>query len=337
MAELWMPGAERRAEGNGGSMVGGPPRAVWHITWDSLGPGGKQPAFDSIANYLQNVNYCPHLMWDPWTGKIVQFYPANQSARALSHPAGTVETNRMGSVCIQVEVFFSPGAVRDGKKYMTVADTPCKGLDKIVAWMRSWGVEDAWPSGWPQWSGNSRSVSNWQNKSGHYGHCHVPGNDHTDPGPMPKGMFSGQAEEEEDMPDYVSVGMTEEQQLPPNQWVTVNWGKEFADSSHHHWNQGGPSFIIGPARYTATCNVRITGLAPGTELQARIIENPEDKGEIEYGPTAEYVASEGATFVHYNVAAAYVSSGYRARFQVIQYGTETGVITKGDAKGLAWS
>ncbi len=189
MADLWMSGAERRPEGNGGSMAGGPARAVWHITWDSLGKGGKQPAFDNIAGYLQSVNYAPHLMWDPWTGRIVQFYPANQSARALAHPAGTAETNRMGRVCIQIEVFFSPGAVRDGRKYATVADTPCKGLPEIMAWLRSWGVEDEWPSGWPRWSGNSRNAANWRNRSGHFGHCHVPANDHTDPGPMPRWMF----------------------------------------------------------------------------------------------------------------------------------------------------
>jgi len=195
MAQLWMPGAERRPEGNGGSMVGGPPRAVWHITWDQLGPGGKMPSFDAIAGYLQRVNYCPHLMWDPWTGRIVQFYPADQSARALANRAGGVETNRQGSRCIQVEVFFSPGAVRDGRTYKTVADTPCKGLPEIVAWMRGLGIPDRWPLGWPTWDRNSRSASTWQTTGGHYGHCHVPENDHTDPGPMPKGMFSGPGKE----------------------------------------------------------------------------------------------------------------------------------------------
>jgi hypothetical protein len=185
-----MPGAEKRPEGYGGSMAGGPPRAVWHITWDELGPGGKQPSFDAIAGYLKSVNYCPHLMWDPWSGKVVQFYPANQSGRALGNMSGGVETNRMGRVCIQVEVFFSPGAVRAGKKYLTVADTPCKGLKEIVAWMRSWGVPDEWPLGWPKWSGNLRSARTWRTEAGHYGHSHVPENDHTDPGPMPRTMFS---------------------------------------------------------------------------------------------------------------------------------------------------
>lgn len=205
MAELWMPGAERRPEGNGGSMAGGPPRAVWHITWDKLGPGGKMPSFDAIAGYLQSVNYAPHLMWDPWSGRIVQFYPADQSARALANQAGGVETNRMGSRCIQVEVWFSPGAVVGGKKYATVANTPCVGLDRIVAWMRSHGIPDRWPLGWPTWDRNSRSSSAWTSQAGHYGHCHVPENDHTDPGPMPAGMFSTPEEDDLASPETIKA------------------------------------------------------------------------------------------------------------------------------------
>lgn len=209
MADLWMPGAERRPEGNGGGMAGGPPRAVWHITYDQLDKG-KMPSFDAVANYLKRVDYCPHLMWDPWTGKIVQFYPANQSARALRNLSGGAETNRQGAVCIQIEVFFSPGAVVGGKRYATFAETPCKGLDKVMAWLRSYRIPDVWPAGWPQWTNNSRSSSTWANRAGHYGHCHVPENDHTDPGPMPRGMF-----EEDDMQpgDSVKVGKS--------------WDKEF--------------------------------------------------------------------------------------------------------------
>ncbi|MBO2461572.1 peptidoglycan-binding protein [Actinomadura sp. LCR2-06] len=130
-------------------------------------------------------------MWDPWSGRIVQFYGAEESARALEHPPGGVETNRMGSRCIQVEAWFSPGCVVNGKTYATLADTPCKGLEDIVAWMRTLGIPDVWPSGRPQWSGNSRSAATWRGKAGHYGHCHVPGNSHGDPGPMPSGMFAG--------------------------------------------------------------------------------------------------------------------------------------------------
>ena len=337
MADLWMPGAERQPEGNGGSMAGGPARACWHITWDSLDERGRQPGFDNIAGYLKNVNYAPHLMWDPWTGRIVQFYPANQSARALEHPAGTAETNRQGSVCIQIEVFFSPGAVRDGKRYDTVADTPCRGLPEIMAWLRSWGVADEWPSGWPAWSGNSRSLANWRTRSGHYGHCHVPANTHSDPGPMPRSMFTGQAQEEDDMPDYVSVGMKQAQDLPPNTWVTIDWGKEYSDSAHHHWDKGGPSVIVGPARYSFLANVQVEGLPVGTEMQARVFEVNEETGKVDSnGPIAEFSVSGGTTFVHYALPADTVNAKARVRFQVIHFGTGTGKVKGGFAKGFVW-
>jgi len=283
------------------------------------------------------VNYAPHLMWDPWTGKVVQFYPANQSARALAHPAGTAETNRMGSVCIQIEVFFSPGAVRDGQRYDTVAETPCKGLAEIMAWLRSWGVPDTWPSGWPQWSGNSRSLSNWRSNSGHYGHCHVPANDHTDPGPMPRTMFNAAAREEDDMPEYVSVGMNEEQDLPPNEWVTINWGHEYSDSEHHHWDKGGPSVIVGPGRYSFMANVQVEGLPVGTEMQSRVFEVREDDGKVDSnGPIDEYAATGGTTFVHYALPADTVNAKCRVRFQVIHFGDVTAKITGGFAKGFVW-
>ena len=78
------------------------------------------------------------------------------------------------------------------------------------------------------------------------------------------------------------------------------------------------------------------GLAAGTELQARAIEHPESGGSAAAGPLAEYVASNGATFVHYNVAADTVPDGHRVRFQVMHFGAETARITSGTAKAFAW-
>jgi hypothetical protein len=50
------------------------------------------------------------------------------------------------------------------------------------------GVLPVWPSGYPNPPAggrdpghHNRSVDNWTAKSGHYGHCHVPGNVHWDP------------------------------------------------------------------------------------------------------------------------------------------------------------
>lgn len=179
MTEMWMPGAERRPQAGGVAMnTALPSRVTWHITWDAL-TNGQQPSFDGVAGYLERMGYCPTLMWDPWTGRIVQFYPADQGGRAL------VNWNQDGRYNIQIETFFSPGAVRDGVAYQTVADTPCNGLAEILAWTDSLGIPRVWPMGAPQWAGNSRDPGIWNSEAGHYGHCNVPDNTHTDPGPMP--------------------------------------------------------------------------------------------------------------------------------------------------------
>ncbi|QTF70620.1 hypothetical protein [Arthrobacter woluwensis] len=176
----WLPGAERDEQSGGVTLNRSlPPRAVWHITWDALSEDGSQPDFDAVANYLKRMAYCPHLMWDPWSGRVVQFYPASVGGRALN------AWNEDGSANIQIEVFFSPGAVRGSKRYDTVADTPCKGLAQILAWLDGFGIPRAWPMGAPQWQGNSRDADVWNSRAGHYGHCNVPDNTHTDPGPMP--------------------------------------------------------------------------------------------------------------------------------------------------------
>jgi hypothetical protein len=176
----WCPGAVRSPQpGGGGLDTSLPPRTVWHITWDALKPDGSQPEFSAVSSYLKNVGYCPTIMWNPFTGYMEQYYPASQSARAL------VAWNQDGAANVQVEVFFTPGCVVGGVKYATVADTPLVGFDTLLAWMDSLNIPRAWPLGSPQWSGNSRDPLIWNAQAGHYGHCNVPDNTHTDPGPMP--------------------------------------------------------------------------------------------------------------------------------------------------------
>lgn len=176
----WMPGAVRRPQPGGVTLdVSLPPRGVWHITWDQLRADGTQPDLSAVANYLINQQYCPNIMWNPFTGYMEQYYPASVGGRALKY------NNQDGSACVQVEVFFTPGCVVDGVRYDTVADTPLVGWDDLLAWLESLGIPRTWPMGAPQWSGNSRDADVWNANAGHYGHCHSPGDTHTDPGPMP--------------------------------------------------------------------------------------------------------------------------------------------------------
>lgn len=176
----YCPGAVQRPQPGGVTLDRSlPPRFVWHITWDQLRPDGSQPDFSAVAGYLIGKQYCPHIMWNPFTGYIEQYYPASAGARALAY------NNQDGAACVQVEVFFTPGCVVDGVRYATVADTPLKGLDTLLAWADSLGVPRTWPMGEPKWQGNKRDAGIWNSNAGHYGHCHSPGDTHTDPGPMP--------------------------------------------------------------------------------------------------------------------------------------------------------
>lgn len=182
MVNLWMPGAAKHSLGNTGAMNGGPARAVWHITSNA-----KDWTFKNELGWFTGggAAVAPHLLWDPFTGEIAQFFPADSRSLSLQN-AGSVKTNRTGKHCIQIETVFTQGETVNGKKYNAVKDTPCNGLDGIVAWLRSLGIVDAWPGGAPTgFTRDTVSLDTWTKLGGHYGHNQVPGNSHVDPGPMP--------------------------------------------------------------------------------------------------------------------------------------------------------
>jgi hypothetical protein len=146
MVDLWMPGATRHAVGNTGAMNGGPARAVWHITSNAT-----DWTFKNELGWFTGggTSVAPHLLWDPFTGEVAQFFPADSRSLSLQN-AGTLKTNRTGKYCIQIEVVFTQGETVAGKKYAAVKDTPCKGLDDLMAWLRSLGIPDGWPRQQPR-------------------------------------------------------------------------------------------------------------------------------------------------------------------------------------------
>jgi hypothetical protein len=173
MGEIWIKEAERLGDGDiGGAMdsPSAPGRAVWHTTEGGHG----NTSFKNVGAYLISIGAEPHILYDPTTDRLGQYGPLNESARALRND-GLTRTNRTGRVCIQIEV-------------LARANTPFTGYWKpgpnfkaLMRAIRSWGVPDVWPAGSCA-PGASRSRTTWATKGGHYGHCHVPGNDHWDPG-----------------------------------------------------------------------------------------------------------------------------------------------------------
>lgn len=187
MVDLWLPTAEKHPVGNVGAMEGGPARATHHTT--------SNPSDWNFKNELSyfkgsGAGVAPHILADPFTGQIAQFFPADSRSLSLEN-AGTVRTNRTGKYNIQIEWVFTKGEVVDGKRYDSLKDTPLKAWPAIRAWLRSLGIPDGWPGGVPTgFVRDTVSLDTWTGKGGHYGHNQVPGNDHVDPGPMPD-LFAG--------------------------------------------------------------------------------------------------------------------------------------------------
>lgn len=192
MPDLWMPGAEKLPVGNTAPLDGGPAKAIPHITWDKNATAA-QPAdlvpYENLRDYFsKNASgraVAPHVLWDPFTGKVAQFFPANSRSLSLADGAGGTRTNRAGAVVIQVEALFFPYCRVGGKVYAKLTDTPCKGWPELYAWIKSHGVPDVWPMGKPVNFNSNRSEATWEAKAGWYGHSQVPENSHQDPGSWP--------------------------------------------------------------------------------------------------------------------------------------------------------
>lgn len=142
----------------------------------------------------------------------------------------------------------------------------------------------------------------------------------------------------DDMPSYVSVGTTKEQQLPAGQWTNVSWQHDYADSEHQHSDAGGPSILWGSARYALTAAVTVTGVPAGTLIQARTVEvDSKDDSKVTGGPVQDYVSAGDKTNIVYSLGADTVGDGYRVRFQVVQHGSGAAkVATGGSAKVFFW-
>jgi len=154
--------------GGVGNYSGGPFKVVHHTTEGSTASG-------AMSAYKANKSD-PHFTVDSIT--IYQHIDTGVAARSLKNPPGGVETNRDSAV--QIEVVGFAGKPKNRKTLKNVA--------KLCRWIEAThGVPKIWPNGFPKTGstdpgGHNRNATNWDKKGGHYGHSHVPENDHWDPG-----------------------------------------------------------------------------------------------------------------------------------------------------------
>jgi hypothetical protein len=160
----WMP-----LPWSAGSYVGGPFKIVHHTTEGSTAAG----AFDTY----QHGHDIPHFTIDDHF--IYQHLDTEVAARALAHPPGTVQTNKLSAIQFELVGFAGKPKSR----------TSLTNVGRLCRWIESThGVPLDWPNGYPRPPVNgkdpghhNRNEDNWKTKGGHYGHCHVPANSHWDP------------------------------------------------------------------------------------------------------------------------------------------------------------
>ncbi|GAA2586162.1 DUF1906 domain-containing protein [Actinomadura fulvescens] len=141
---------------------------------------------------------------------------------------------------------------------------------------------------------------------------------------------------EDDMPEYVSVGATE-QDLPPGVWTTVRWNVEYSDTEHQHADEGGPSVLNGPAYYSLSANIKLRGVPSGTRIQARAIEvENADPAKFESGAVQDFASVGDETNLLYGASADWIGKDRRVRFQLIQHGAAPATVASGTAKLLYW-
>lgn len=230
MTDLWMPGATRLDIGDHAPTDGGPAKAIAHITWDRNATAAKPAdlvSYENLRSYFSTggKSSAPHILWDPFTGRVTQFVPANSRSKSLVDSAGGTRTNRAGSVVLQIEAVFFPYCQVGKTVYPKLTDTPCKGWPELLAWVHSWGVPNTWPMGRPADFAAHRSEATWEAKGGWYAHAHVPENDHQDPGSWPaftqpqKGSSMTEAQQASMIANTTQIGSLTEKDSKGNRVV----------------------------------------------------------------------------------------------------------------------
>jgi hypothetical protein len=167
--QLWHPDATHDVYADAGAFTTGKPKLVWHTT-----EGSSLPTYQGSA---------PHFTLDPRTGKLWQHIPVNRAAKSLKHPAGTVETNHAHALQVELIGFARDTAAWPDAHYARIAEL-ARWIEHNADVPRTCGVK--FFTGTARLGGQA-----WLDYSGHCGHCHVPNNDHIDPGSFQIGKVLG--------------------------------------------------------------------------------------------------------------------------------------------------
>lgn len=167
---LWHPSARQviiPEAPNNLKFTGGGKKLVWHTT--------EGPDIDGAVGAYHQAGVAPHFTIQVKDGRrtLYQHLPINRAASALRHPGGPA-TNTANAIQVEIVGFAAGSGEWSQAMYRYLWHLARWVHDHFGVPMTTDGV---------LWRNPVRmSGDKFYNYSGHCGHVHVPGNDHSDPG-----------------------------------------------------------------------------------------------------------------------------------------------------------
>jgi hypothetical protein len=134
---------------SGGSHLGKNPIAVWQVV------SVHQDSIKNTFDYLNYLGHCPHYLWKPDTGEVLQCLDLDEAGRLFSK-----DINQGGYPCIQIAVL--------GDRTKPFTDDPLNGGASIFKALKDRGVPEVWPKGPPSLKGGYTEVFRGTLEAGHY-------------------------------------------------------------------------------------------------------------------------------------------------------------------------
>lgn len=178
---MWLDGVETHHGNSAGPMNGdGSRKVLLHSTEGTTIEG-------AIGAYRAH-NSWPTMTVDCRRRRVVQHLPLDVAARALRNEAGGVETNREGTILVQIELVGFAGTPAS---IGSPEDLDWLGRDVLAPICRATGVPltvgvvfAPYPMSYGKLAGQRLSYGQWDAYDGIVGHQHAPENSHGDPGAL---------------------------------------------------------------------------------------------------------------------------------------------------------
>lgn len=130
-------------------------------------------------------------------------------------------------------------------------------------------------------------------------------------------IFTG--EDENDMPEFISLGTKRKQDLRARKWSTAHFDVEYADAGNNHADGWYPSILTTYSYFSAVYNGTVTGMSQGGRILARFVEVKESGDKypvVKSYPASEFFANRAGRAYLTVPRVGTVSEGNRLRVQV---------------------